>query len=491
MLEGEPLQWSATSCERRRGSNTDEYRGSDTDSSDGGSTPPYLRRGRRSRRTASTSSRRKEETKGARWSASRGPASRGFVIRSQRPSPLACFKEPTCILMLLPDDLIVLCLMPLGPRATRRVRCAASWLRSHAVTVENSACWQATHFSLQRLLRQPQLVPAAIAQRIVGHPNECAETNAHGFLPLHEACVAPSSLESIEQAVAMLLHKHPSAASTQAPDGRLALHMLMEIGEPSSCLLQLLLKVAPEACATQDARGMLPLHHAVLRLSRHPASRRSWYPAEDVELVLQLLAAHGEAAATCDEHARFPLHLASAAHVPVNVLQALIKEFPLAPHLPDAEGWLPLHYAIKFGASDKLVELLLHENPAGMWACTSAGVRGPSRAPWQFPEAAAASSLRAAYLFCEMRWMELEQERHRQHRARGGTCNFIEEPFRPWRWGLQGSGLKVLGLNLLIHSASVLGAWLVLRHSSRLYELIILMCRLMGAEQYHEYDDGF
>ena len=81
--------------------------------------------------------------------------------------------------------------------------------------------------------------------------------------------------------------------------------------------------------------------------------------------VQALLDAHPEAANQVDCDGWLPIHLAAAFQATEFVVQALLDAHPEGAKQEGSDGWLPIHLAAAFQASDAVVKALLAANPSG------------------------------------------------------------------------------------------------------------------------------
>ena len=81
--------------------------------------------------------------------------------------------------------------------------------------------------------------------------------------------------------------------------------------------------------------------------------------------VQALLDAHPEAANQVDCDGWLPIHLAAAFQATEFVVQALLDAHPEGAKQEGSDGWLPIHLAAAFQASDAVVVALLAANPSG------------------------------------------------------------------------------------------------------------------------------
>jgi len=165
-----------------------------------------------------------------------------------------------------------------------------------------------------------------------------------------------------------LLNEHPQFARVPDETKRLPLHWALEVCAPIS-LVRKLLELYPEACTRLSAEGCLPLHLA-------PQKSTS---LDVLKLILENTDANG--IYTADKDGRLPLHFALAKGAPLEVVKLLLDV-----HLPDvasfdfstrttdtsppktaedalthadSRGLLPLHWALRKGASLDVLKLLL------------------------------------------------------------------------------------------------------------------------------------
>lgn len=120
-----------------------------------------------------------------------------------------------------------------------------------------------------------------------------AEHNARGWLPLHMA--AACSTDSAEL-IAKLTELYPEAASTPDNEGRFALHLACSSGKNWQGGLQVLFDANPNALASRDHRGLLPVHICALSYCSKEGHKSKTKAVPKVEAKKEQTVNHEEAA---------------------------------------------------------------------------------------------------------------------------------------------------------------------------------------------------
>ncbi len=167
-------------------------------------------------------------------------------------------------------------------------------------------------------------------------------------LPVHVAAAAGVSGEEL----AALLAANPQACGTEDAHGLLPLHHACAHGRAASACVAALLAAHPPGVRTRAVGGLLPLHLACECRSEHA-----------VALVALLLEAAPETAGSPDRRGRLPLHVAAGSGVSTGVARALLAADRKAATAIDAAGATPAHYAAAAPESAETLVLLLEVNP--------------------------------------------------------------------------------------------------------------------------------
>lgn len=173
------------------------------------------------------------------------------------------------------------------------------------------------------------------------YPDAARRPTLSQKLPLHLAIEHSAS----DAVVSRLLCAFPQAASSADEAQLLPLHLAIAAGSDAvvSELLDCDAEAGGAAARVPTADGRLPLHLA-LQLRKSP-----------VAAVTRLLKSFPEGARAADQGGRLPLHVAAWKHAPDEVLTRLLDAHPGAAQQPDAAGFLPLDVARAFGAPEATV----------------------------------------------------------------------------------------------------------------------------------------
>jgi hypothetical protein len=205
--------------------------------------------------------------------------------------------------------------------------------------------------------------PLGIVQELIRmHPEATRATSRDQKLPLHLAL----SLRAPESSVLAILDSWPNATRIRVQDTpadetlaadawgrqeawptgkRLPLHLAV-IANASLAVIEKLIEAYPESAQDYDAHGVLPLHHATQFASD--------------AVIMHILAAYPLACQkrTRNQDYRLPLHLSLNFRNSDHVVLELLRAFPGACKLKAPYGWLPLHIAAYYGASDAVLTAL-------------------------------------------------------------------------------------------------------------------------------------
>lgn len=188
------------------------------------------------------------------------------------------------------------------------------------------------------------------------------------------------SLENIK----LLLSTYPDSIHQEDGHGHLPLHLAL-LTEASEEIIVTLLETCPgTAGVKEDAKGKLPLHHA-LHLSNVANSLAQLYPESltmhnnDGDLPLRsfcrsssvsfgaakfLVEAHPTSVHVKGMDQRYPLHCATFdnPYDKREIIECLIEQNPSAASAAGAPGALPTHMAPVEAASREVLQLLLHHH---------------------------------------------------------------------------------------------------------------------------------
>jgi hypothetical protein len=207
--------------------------------------------------------------------------------------------------------------------------------------------------------------PTARPERELEQERRDAELCGHQGRQLHALCARGDW-----GALGLALEGTGAGAACAAfdADGRLLLHLLACCRPPPPhALLDRAAGLCPAAARTQDHRGCLPLHLAML-CGRGP---------EQVAALLR--AGPAECCATPDESGRNPLQLGVWGGGPAASVELLLEAGPSAARTKDGSGWTALHLALGCGAALPVVLACLAAHPPAAAARNSTGSTSPGR----------------------------------------------------------------------------------------------------------------
>lgn len=213
------------------------------------------------------------------------------------------------------------------------VHAIASWAHSHS------------HLGLPWL--------ELLEQAYNAFPGAARAVDAAGNTLLHMlaagARVALDRLPALLALIERVLAECPAQAAVPQADGTLPLHSAA--AQAPLPIVELLLRANPDAVCHADARGRLPLHHAVCGNSA---------VGENVLLnVRRLVAADKSACVAADADGNVPMHVAVGSIMPsryvVPILQTLLDAAPQAAATANNEGnlpWQEMEKAAEFRGAD-------------------------------------------------------------------------------------------------------------------------------------------
>jgi ankyrin repeat protein len=177
-----------------------------------------------------------------------------------------------------------------------------------------------------------------------------------GLTPARLAALTtgPQQLEVLRY----LLEVDEQELSTPDGNGRMMLHDAVEAGA-SAGILTFLWKGYPQAIASKDHSGKLPVHLLGLKATLEAAR----FLVESSESSLW----------ACDQSERPPLHAALVNGAPMDVLKFLMDKCEKALKIKDKDGYLPLHHAINEQESFKCVTLFVTKWPGAVQVCEARG----------------------------------------------------------------------------------------------------------------------
>ena len=220
-------------------------------------------------------------------------------------------------------------------------------------------------------------------------PTLVRERNVSGLLPIHFAVCKMST-----GFCKVLIDLYPESIRVgRTNDGRLPIHMTCRNGNGGADIIHYLLELYPESINVRDGEGDLPVHGAarlgrtdiielLLKLdpdlvskttnnARHLPLHLACYYGR-IEVAQVLYDALPEAILVRNGHEKIPIqvvsnHLRNSSTI-VNFLQAQQAYAQKAKDMttmttPDANGWLPLHHAMKDNAPLGSIKLLVKGNP--------------------------------------------------------------------------------------------------------------------------------
>jgi ankyrin repeat protein len=196
------------------------------------------------------------------------------------------------------------------------------------------------HSAVRRMERGIVRLLVEADRRLVRTPSR------EGLLPLHYALRGGLSVDPVE----ILGQEWPESLLFWNAEGRSALHMALARERPLSGLVPWLVEQHPELLHGADRNGRLPLHTAAV----------SNQPLEVVQFIAAQLPM---AVAHKDRHGSLPLHLAAQTARSVAVVEFLVGLRPESVGDRDHSGSLPLHEAAGFASSLEMVRFLVERRP--------------------------------------------------------------------------------------------------------------------------------
>jgi hypothetical protein len=168
---------------------------------------------------------------------------------------------------------------------------------------------------------------------------------------LHLACALkapPSMIQAVYTA-------HPaSVGEVESTYGRLPLHIAVLNGIPPNSLSQLI-KLYPQGTKVQDLHGRLPIHYACKGRSvftQTPTASSSSHSMEQQQQQASSLPSSS---------------LSSSLPISVDVMEKnallLLRAYPDCVHVPDFQGFLPLHVACRSSHSSLIIRTLIRSAP--------------------------------------------------------------------------------------------------------------------------------
>jgi ankyrin repeat protein len=250
-------------------------------------------------------------------------------------------------------------------------------------------CGRVDRYALQHLITaivgKQQL---SLVQGIVrDNPRLLQVNDAQGRLPMHHATIENAPLELVQY----LVKAYPGALLAKSSNGWLPLHYAVKHG--SLEVIQCIAEKCQEALLIKEKDGYLALHLAVMHatleviqclVDKNPEALRAktkggWLPLHvatehaSYEVVEFLADKRPESLLVGQNDGFLPLHVA-AQHASLEVVQCLADKCPDALLAKDKkDGWLPLHYGVRWQSSLEVVECLAHKCPDALLVNTTKG----------------------------------------------------------------------------------------------------------------------
>jgi ankyrin repeat protein len=192
-----------------------------------------------------------------------------------------------------------------------------------------------------------------------------ATDDADRYLQAHLACLHANQWRLFDRtavlaAVRSVVRAHPEALATKDARGRLPLHAAFMYDTAPLEVIELLLRKHPDALQVTDDRGYLPLHYAVMhRVPSLPAVKhliRSWSPSVRERT----------------KHGHIPLVLALIMDTPLDVAELLVSAWQGSVRDKCCRGTIPLHEAAR-AKSLPLVKLLVSLWPGSVRHASDSG----------------------------------------------------------------------------------------------------------------------
>lgn len=249
--------------------------------------------------------------------------------------------------------------------ASRDVIALLVKLHPEGATAQDNAGQLALHIAASAVPHQPEI----LRWLIHNHSNNSNKTTAgsrplflatqvkdsQGWLALHWAMYAGRW-----EAATLLLNSHQGRFTAQqrpqvGTKKRPILQFALKSGAPED-FARLLVKKCPECLEWPDSVGDLPLHSILIQ-----------NPPREINLVVELLLAYPVAAQVLNDSNDLPLHTESQEAGRLQVIQALLAEYPNAISVEGNGGYLPLQRAVYNVAIEPgSLDLLYSVNPGAL-----------------------------------------------------------------------------------------------------------------------------
>ena len=171
-------------------------------------------------------------------------------------------------------------------------------------------------------------------------------------LPIHEACRYGDRDDTV-YTIQYLLELYPESINVRDEHGYLPIHQAAQRNRAD--IVELLLKYDPNAALkkTEDEKKYLPLHLACQRLT--------------LDIVKVLYDAYPQAIRVRgEEDGETPISIVESGHVKRFLKAQVLYVRKAQDRTPDANGWLPLHHALKDKAPLGSIRLLVEGNPSSV-----------------------------------------------------------------------------------------------------------------------------
>lgn len=205
---------------------------------------------------------------------------------------------------------------------------------------------------------------------VSAYPEAVDLTDKDDALPLHLAAWGGGGPDAFP-VIKLLVNSNPSSLSLKDGDEETVLTLMSKYGRTSEEAIDFVLEQDPKAILRDrdEKEGNTPLHYAA-----------SSVLGENSTIYAPILRSDSTAAEKINKLGKLPLHIAlSQCCVSLQMVQDLVKAYPLGATLRDGDGYTPLHHACEAGVSNsEIIKLLLESSPKSVRQTASVkGRKGP------------------------------------------------------------------------------------------------------------------
>ena len=282
-------------------------------------------------------------------------------------------------------------------------------------------------------------------------PTLSREVGYADYLPIHYAVQYKSTTFCN-----ILIDKYPESLRVESGIGMLPIHVACRYGNQvdTADAIQYMLELDPELINAENSGGKLPIHHAAERgrsklielllkfdsdaTSKEVNDRNRWLPLHvacnnytNLSSIQVLYDAYPDAIFARARGRRTPLDIArSGGKQPaIDFLQTQLEYVRQAQDMTamttvDDDGWLPLHRALKDGASFGSIKLLVSANPAALQVADQNGVY-PVHIACEFTSAKVVKYL-VTLAGDTLNKVDANKDSPLHYACRGGNCDIVK-----------------------------------------------------------------